>query len=97
MLSASLAKEILHNELGMSKVLDRWVPRLLPPDQKLTRLVVSEANLARFKADPDRFVELFLTQDECWFHHFEPETKRQSMQWKHSTSPSPKNAKVCHP
>ena len=82
---------ILHNELGMSKVSARWVPRLLTPDQKLTRLVMSEANLARFEADPDRFVERFLTQDECWVHHFEPETKKQSMQWKHSTSPVPKN------
>ena len=54
---------------------------------------MSEANLARFEADPDRFVERFLTQGECWVHHFEPETKRQSMQWKHSTS-APKKAKV---
>ena len=45
----------------------------------------------RFEADPYRFVERFLTQDEC---HFEPETKRQSMQWKHSISPAPKKAKV---
>ena len=66
----------------------------LTPDQKLTRLVMSEANLARFEAEPDRFVERFLTQDECWVHHFEPETKMQSMQWKHSTSPAPKKAKV---
>ena len=63
------------------------------PDQKLTRLIMSEANLARFEADPDCFVKRFLTQDECWVHHFEPETKRQSMQWKHSTS-APKKAKL---
>ena len=64
------------------------------PDQKLTRFVISEVNLARFEADPDHIVEHFLTQDECWAHRFEPETKRQSMQWKHSTSPAPKKAKV---
>ena len=81
------------NEFGMSKVLARWVPRLLTPDQKLTRLVMSEANLARFEADPDRIVKRFLTKDKCWDHHFEPETKRQSMQWKYSTSPAPKKAK----
>ena len=79
-ISRERVENILHNELGMSKVLARWVPRLLTPDQKLTRLVMSEANLARFEADPDRFVECFLTQDECWVHHFEPGTKRQSMQ-----------------
>ena len=79
-ISRERVENILHNELGMSKVSARWVPRLLTPDQKLTRLVMSEANLARFEADPDRFVECFLTQDESWVHHFEPETKRQSMQ-----------------
>ena len=79
-ISCELVENILHNELGMSKVLTRWVPRLLTPDQKLTRLVMSEANLARFETDSDRFVERFLTQDECWVHHFEPGTKRQSMQ-----------------
>ena len=25
--------------------------------------------------------------DETWAHHFDPETKQQSMQWKHPTSP----------
>ena len=93
-ISRERVENILHNELGISKVSARWVPWLLTPDQKLTRLVTSEANLARFEADPDHFVERFLTQDECWVHHFEPETKKQSMQWKHSTSPTPKNAKV---
>ena len=93
-ISRERVENILHNELGKSKVSVRWVPRLLTPDQKLTRLVMSEANLARFEVDPDRFVERFLTQDELWVHHFEPETKRQTMQWKHSTSHAPKKAKV---
>ena len=71
MLSASLANKwrtFFNNELSMSKVSARWVPRLLTPDQKLTRLVMSETNLARFEADPDCFVERFFTQDECWVH-----------------------------
>ena len=66
----------------------------MTPDQKLIRLVMSETNLARFETDPDCFSERFLTQDECWIHHFEPETKKQSMQWKDSTSPAPKKANV---
>ena len=27
--------------------------------------------------------------DETWAHHFDPETKQQSKQWKHVTSPTP--------
>ena len=55
---------------------------------------MSQANLALFEADLVSFLERFLTQDECWVHHFEPETKRQSMQWKRPSSPAPKKAKV---
>ena len=55
---------------------------------------MSKANLATFHADLDGFAKGFLTQDECWVHHFEPETKRQFKQWKHSTSPAPKKVKV---
>lgn len=88
-ISRERVENILHSELGMSKVSARWVPRLLTPDQKLTRLSLSQANLAIFEADQDGFLDRFVTQDVCWVHHFEPETRRQSMQWKHPGSPSP--------
>ena len=58
-------EDILHKELGMSKVSACRVPWYLTPDQKLTRLVMSEVNLAMFKADPDDFVERFFTQNKC--------------------------------
>ena len=31
-----------------------------------------------------------ITGDETWVHHYEPETKRQGMQWKHASSSSKK-------
>ena len=70
------------------------MPQFLSPDQKLTRLVVTEAKFVMLQSDIDDFVERFLTQDECWVHHFEPETKRQSMRWKHSISLATKKVKV---
>ena len=87
-------ENVLHEELGMSKVSTRWVPCLLTPAQKHTKLVMSQENFSLFKTNPDSFLERFLIQDECWVHHFEAETKRQSMQWKHLSSPPPKKAKV---
>ena len=59
-ISRERVENILHKELGVSKVSARWLPLLLTPDQMLTRLVMSEANLAMFKADPDGFVGRFL-------------------------------------
>ena len=50
---------------------------------------MSQANVALFEADSASFRERFKTQDECWVHHFKLETKRQSMHWKHPSSPPP--------
>jgi len=30
--------------------------------------------------------------DETWLYHYDPETKRQSTEWRHSGSPRPKNS-----
>ena len=54
----------------------------------------SRDNLALFNADPEDFNARFVTVDETWVHHFTPESKRSSMQWKHTDSPPPKKAKV---
>ena len=35
-----------------------------------------------------------VTGDETWAHHFEPETKRQSMEWHHPQSPRKKKFKT---
>ncbi|UYV81812.1 K02A2.6-like [Cordylochernes scorpioides] len=50
--------------------------------------------LALFEANPEEFVSRFVTMDETWAHHFTPESKQQSMQWRHSGSPPPKKAKT---
>ena len=34
-----------------------------------------------------------MTMDETWVHHFQPESKEQSKQWKHQGSSAPKKAK----
>ena len=47
------------------------VPRLLTPEQKRIRMVISQANLALFEANSDGFCKRFVTQDESPVHHFE--------------------------
>lgn len=88
------AERILTSSLGMRKVSARWVPRMLTPEQKQKRVQVSEELLGRYVADPAKFIMQLVTQDETWIHHFDPESKQQSMQWKHLTSPPPKKFKV---
>lgn len=54
------------------------------------RLTISRKNLTLFESDLASFPVGFLTRDESWVHHSEIETKKQSMQWKHSFSPASK-------
>ena len=78
---------IITNILGMSKVLVRWVPKMLTNDQKRTQLYISRYLLSHYEDDPGNFIERVVTQDEEWVHHFDPESKMQSKQWKYPGSP----------
>ncbi|UYV70650.1 hypothetical protein LAZ67_8000166 [Cordylochernes scorpioides] len=85
---------IMREHFGLRKLSARWVPKLLTPDQKAVKRKLSLDNLALFEANPEEFVNRFVTMDETWAHHFTPESKQQSMQRRHSGSPPPKKAKT---
>ena len=93
-ISQTTVTRILHDKLHMNKVSARWVPRMLTDAQKKRRADISQELLNEYRADPDGFLGHIVTQDETWVHHFDPETKMQSMQWKHAGSPTPKKFKV---
>jgi histone-lysine N-methyltransferase SETMAR len=93
-ISIGSAETILTNHLSMKKVSARCVPRMLTPEQKQNRCQISQQLLQRYQADPDDFLSRLVTQDETWVHHFDPESKRQSLQWKHPWSPSPRKFRV---
>lgn len=93
-ISQERVHSILTEDLAMRKLSARWVPRLLTVDQKHTRRTLSRANLNLFEEDPANFLQRFVTMDETWVHHFTPEAKQQSKQWKHPGSPPPKKAKT---
>jgi hypothetical protein len=46
------------------------------------------------EAEGDSFLDRIITGDETWCHHYEPESKRQAMEWRHANSPSKKNLKM---
>jgi len=84
---------ILHEELDMKKLCVRWVPRLLTVDQKRTRMKISEQCLERFNKNKTDFACRFITMDEIWIHHYTPESKQQSKQWKEVGCSAPKNTR----
>jgi len=45
----------------------------------------------------DQFLFNTVTGDKTWIHHFEPEEKRMSMQYRHTSSSRPKTFKTMPP
>ncbi|XP_035725545.1 protein GVQW3-like [Vespa mandarinia] len=65
-ISESSAFTILHENLSMHKLLSKWVPSLVTPDQKKQRIDDSECCLELFKRDKKNFLGRYVTMDETW-------------------------------
>ncbi|GFT38427.1 mariner Mos1 transposase [Trichonephila clavipes] len=80
---------IVHDRLRFQKVCAAWVPKQLNNQEKELRMGLALQHLFRYQEDP-AFMKRIVTGDETWCYHYEPERKRDSMQWKHASSPPPK-------
>ena len=69
---------------------------MLTNGQKRTQPDSSRYLLSCYEDDQNYYIDQVLTQDETWVHHFYPESKKQSKQWKHPGSPPPKKFKSVH-
>ena len=78
----------------MRKLSAKWVPKCLNVDQKRQRWQSSEQVLGVFRRYPNDFLSRFVTTDETWLYDYDPETKQQLMEWRHSGSPRPKKFRV---
>jgi len=76
------AYNMMHERLGVHKVCSRWVPRQLIPQHKSQRMGLSLQHLQHYQDEGDDMLSRIVTGDESWVHHYGPETKRASMQWK---------------
>ena len=78
--------------MGMHRVAAKLVPRILTADQKQQCVNVC-TELRQLASDDETFLSRVITGDESWVYGYDPETKRQSSQWKSPTSPRPKKAR----
>jgi len=53
--------------------------------------------LEGYELDCDNFLNSIVTENETWVAHYTPETKKQSEQWCHTTSPSTRKFKTTIP
>ena len=83
---------IICEELKMRKICAKFVPRVLREDQKERRCHDSREMVELINSDP-AVLDALATCDKSWIYCYDPETKRQSFQWKHAGSPRPKKAR----
>lgn len=87
-------QRILKEQLKMSRLSARWVPRLLKEHEVERRVQESKRFLARYKKNGHSFLSNIITTDETWLYFYDPESKQQSSQWKTNASPPPKKARI---
>ncbi|GFW14074.1 HTH_48 domain-containing protein [Trichonephila clavipes] len=59
----------------------------MTPKLKIQDLGTALTCLQRYHGDGNEFLDIIVTGNETWISNFTPETKQQSMHWRHSGSP----------
>lgn len=85
--------DILRNDLNKRKSCSRIVPKILTLEEKMRRKDYCADCLESCSRDPS-FINRIITGDETWVFAYEPETKRQSMEWRSPGSPVKKIARM---
>jgi histone-lysine N-methyltransferase SETMAR len=80
-------------QLGYRKICARWVPKMLTQENKKIRVECSQKLLNRYHQEGEQFLLKIVTGDETWVHHYDPEEKRQSMEYRLSLLPSSKSSR----
>ena len=84
--SVGTVHTIICEELKMRKICARFVLRVLREDQKERRCYDSREMVELINLDP-AVLDALVTSDESWIYWYDPETKRQSSQWKRAGFP----------
>lgn len=91
-ISAASIYRILTENLSLRKVCARFVPHTLKQHEKDLRIQHSRDIIKEAKKDRN-FLYSIVTGDETWCFQYDPETKRQSAEWKHPDEPNPKKTR----
>jgi len=75
--------------LGKTKVCTKFVPHTLRSDQKSMRII---PDIVAAAENNPNFLKSIITGDETCFQ-YDPETKRQSAEWKSKNSPQAKKVR----
>jgi len=92
-ISRTLLYDIFSSHLGYWKVCAQWVPKILTEEHKKQRVAWALTFLMCYHKEGDGILSHTVTGDETRVSHITPESKRQSLHWKHTGSPKRKKLK----
>ena len=90
--SVGTVHTIIPKELNMWKIYAKFIPRRVREDQKERSCDDNREMVELINSDP-AVLDALVTCDESWIYCYDPETKTQSSQWKHASSPRTKKAR----
>ncbi|GFS24170.1 histone-lysine N-methyltransferase SETMAR [Elysia marginata] len=67
---------------------------MLTDEIKMQRKTMCAKPLKDYDEEGEEFIQRIVTGDESWVHHYDPESKRQLMEYRHNGSPSPRKFKI---
>jgi hypothetical protein len=79
--------------LGYRKLCARWLLQMLTPDRKEQRVQACADLLLQYETT-GHFLDSIVTGHETWVHHYEPESKRHSIEWWHKNSATKKKLRA---
>jgi hypothetical protein len=92
-ISKDTVHTIVREDLGKRKICSQFGPHKLTDEQKANRMETSGDFITMCDQDPS-FLRTIVTGDETWCYQFDPESKRQSMEWRSPSSPRPKKSRL---
>ncbi|XP_023710290.1 uncharacterized protein LOC111866029 [Cryptotermes secundus] len=93
--SHGLAYSIMRDRLKFRELCAGSVPRELKDRGKINQMGLSLQRLLRYADEDDTsLLNMTDTEEEPWVHHYQPESKRASVQWKHPSSLSTKSSRL---
>ncbi|UYV71715.1 hypothetical protein LAZ67_9000114 [Cordylochernes scorpioides] len=92
-ISKTTIGRIVTEDLRLKKTPAKFIPRFLTNEQKLCRLSTCEDMLEMTRTDPE-WKDKIITGDETWVYGYDPETKRQSAEWRGQGEPRPKKSRI---
>ncbi|UYV76599.1 hypothetical protein LAZ67_14001412 [Cordylochernes scorpioides] len=95
-ISYGSCQKIIGEYLNMKKLCDYFVPRNLTDKQRESRLSICKDLIETANNDSD-ILKTIITDDETWCFLFDPQTKKQSLEWRTPSYPRRKKVVLTSP